>query len=699
MRACGLLLCSGVLYTLGIASALTACSARVAPVTVGKNVNQPSPSAVTATPGSLAFRAACEHQLTEAQQLLDQLTAPAAAKRSAHTVLNLANDIAQRIDATGALAGLYQSVHPDRAMREAAEQCEQQISKFVTELGLNRGYYDAVAAISAEASVAEDKRWVEKTLRDLRRSGVDKDEKTRDDIKALNEELVKISQEFAKNMREDVRTVLLDPSDLAGLPADYIEAHPVKDGKVAITTDYPDYVPVMTYAHAEPARQKLYAAFRMRGHPQNLDVLNRMIAARHKLAQLLGYKTYADYVTETRMIGSGKNASEFIEQIASIAEPRAKADYAQLLARKQKDVPTAKEVAEWDRGYYEEKVRSDSFAFSAQSVRPYFEYTRVKDGVMRTNEKLFGVSFVPVSNPSAWHEEVETYDVKKGDKIVGRFMLDMHPRADKYKHAAQFTFQSGIKDRQIPIGVLVCNFPNPKTAAQKTAAQKTVGQKTAAPALMEHKDVVTFFHEFGHLMHHIFGGDQKWLAFSGVATEWDFVEAPSQMLEEWAWDKQVLSTFAKHYQTNEAIPEALVKKMRAADEFGKGIQARVQMFYASLSLQLFSRDPKSLDTTAVVAELQNKYNPFHYVPGTYFHLSFGHLDGYSAGYYTYMWSLVIAKDLFSRFAKDGIMNEDVATAYRDQVLAPGGAHDAKDLVENFLGRPYSFDSFKTWLQR
>lgn len=657
------------------------CTSTRSGVNVGKVMTDPQPIPANA----ISFRAACEHQLSEARTILAQLTDKASAK-DAKSVLSAANDIAVLLDRSASLSSLYQSVHPDKAMREAAEHCEQEVSKFATELGLHRGYYDAVASIPAGNLQPEDKRWIDKTLRDLRRSGVDKDEATRNEIKRLNEELVKISQEFSKNMREDVRRVELTPAELEGLPADYLTAHPAKNGVITITTDYPDYVPVMTYAHSGQAREKLYRAFRLRGHPQNLSVLDRMVKARAQLAQVLGYKTYADYVTETRMIGSGKKAGEFIEEIAAIAEPRAKADYAELLARKRKDDPTATAVHEWDRGYYEEKVRADNFAFSAQSVRPYFEYSRVKEGVMRTNEKLFGVTFNKLAN-NAWHDEVETYDVLRAGKVIGRFMLDMHPRNDKYKHAAQFTYQSGVKDRQIPIGVLVCNFPNPK--------QVPAGQA----ALMEHKDVVTFFHEFGHLLHHIFGGEQKWLAFSGVATEWDFVEAPSQMLEEWAWDHKVLASFAKHYQSNETIPEALVKKMRTADEFGKGIQARVQMFYAALSLQLFSRSPAGLDSTALVSELQGKYSPFAYVPGTYFHLSFGHLDGYSAGYYTYMWSLVIAKDLFSRFAQQGMMNTDVATAYRDRVLAPGGSDDAAELVKGFLGRPYSFDSFKTWLQR
>jgi thimet oligopeptidase len=213
---------------------------------------------------------------------------------------------------------------------------------------------------------------------------------------------------------------------------------------------------------------------------------------------------------------------------------------------------------------------------------------------------------------------------------------------------------------------------------------------------MEHDDVVTLFHEFGHLVHHVLGGGQPWARFSGVATEWDFVEAPSQMLEEWAWDAQVLGSFA----TDEAgtpIPADLVGRMRAAQEFGKGYQVRTQMFYAATSY-LLHRD-RPADITAAVQQIQRKYDLFEPIPDTHFHASFGHLAGYTSAYYTYMWSLVIAKDLFSAFRADDLLDPAIAGRYRDEVLARGGSGDAADLVRGFLGRPYSFDAYAQWLDR
>jgi len=272
--------------------------------------------------------------------------------------------------------------------------------------------------------------------------------------------------------------------------------------------------------------------------------------------------------------------------------------------------------------------------------------------------------------------------VVDGGKVVARFFLDMHPRPQKYKHAAMFDLCVGVDDG-LPKAALVCNFPRPGPGE---------------PALLQHGDVETFFHEFGHLLHHLFGGRQRYLAFSGIATEWDFVEAPSQMYEEWAWDTGVLQRFARHHETGEPIPAELVARMRSAKEYGKGLQVATQMFYAALALELHARDPDGLDTTERMVALKQSLLPFPHEEGTAFQASFGHLNGYSAIYYTYMWSLVIAKDLFSRF--DGnLMDPQVAASYRQTILSAGGSKPASDLCRDFLGREYSTGPFEEWLNK
>jgi thimet oligopeptidase len=311
----------------------------------------------------------------------------------------------------------------------------------------------------------------------------------------------------------------------------------------------------------------------------------------------------------------------------------------------------------------------------AQEVRRYFDFAKVHQGLLDVTGRLFGLTYVPVEDASTWHPEVTSYDVELDGEHLGRIHLDLHPRERKYNHAAQFDLVRGVRDRQLAEGVLVCNFPR---------------------GLMDHDDVVTLFHEFGHLMHHVLAGRHEWVRFSGVATEWDFVEAPSQMLEEWAWDAGVLQMFATD-ESGTPIPAELVAAMRAADEFGKGFLARTQMFYAAVSYRFHLEVPD--DLTARLFELYPQYSLVAPLEGTHFHAGFGHLDGYTSAYYTYMWSLVIAKDMFSAFDPDDLFDPGIAHRYRDSVLAAGGSRDAAALVAGFLGRPYNTEAFTTWLNR
>jgi len=587
-------------------------------------------------------------------------------------------------------SGLAREVHPDQPMRKAAEQCESDVDRAATELSLDRPTYEALVRLNVSRADAATKHYVEKTIRDFKRAGVDKDEATRAKIKTLREELVKLGQEFNSNIATDVRMIEVEPSELDGLPDDFKRAHAARsNGKILLTTNNTDYQPFMMYAKSVRAREEFWKAYRLRGHPKNLAVLGRMLEARKELANLLGFETWADYITGDKMIGTRREASEFIQKIATAADDRLTADYKALLARKQRDTPAATSVDAWDSAYLQELVKNDLYKYDSQTVRPYFEYRRVKQGVMDLTSKMFGITFRAVPDAVVWHPDVEAFDVLEGSRLLGRIYLDMFPRDNKYKHYAQFTLINGKANRMLPEGVLVCNFPKPGAEPGLSGVE--------GAALMQHGDVETFFHEFGHLLHHVFGGHTRWAGISGVATEWDFVEAPSQMLEEWVWTPETLQTFARHYQTNEPIPADLVKRMKSADEFGKGIFVRQQMFYAATSLELHTRDPKGLDTGKVVAELQNKLTPFKFVDGTHFEESFTHLDGYSAIYYTYMWSLVIAKDMFTVFSKQGLMNPEAARLYRRTVLEPGGSKPAAELVKDFLGRPYTFEAYREWL--
>jgi thimet oligopeptidase len=571
-------------------------------------------------------------------------------------------------------------------MRETAEKVSQKVSAFNTEVSLNHAVFEAIRGLDVSAGDAETKYYVTRLLRDFRLAGVDKDEATRQRIQALRDQLTELGQAFDRNIRTDLRSVKTDARELEGLPRDYIARHtPDANGQITLTIDYPDSLPIFSYAQNEDLRKRMFMEYNNRAYPKNVDVLDQLIARRAELARLIGFDTWANYITADKMVGSAANASQFIDRVIAASGPKSEREYATLLRRKQQDVKGAAVVNGWERAYYSEMVRKTEYAFDSQSVRPYFPFDRVQQGLLDVTGKLFGVTYRQAPGTPVWDPSVEAYEVFEdapNGRLLGRFYLDMHPRPNKFNHAAAFPIRTGLSNRQVPEAALVCNLP---------------GGQPGDPGLMTHEDVVTFFHEFGHLVHAMLSGRHDWIGISGITTEQDFVEAPSQMLEEWTWDPATLATFARHHDTNQPIPEALVTQMRRANEFGKALGVRQQMLYARLSLSIYDRDPKSVDTTALVKELTNRITPYPYVEGTHFQTSFGHLDGYSAVYYTYMWSLLIAKDFFGQFDRANLLAPAVARKYRDTVLAPGGSKPAVALVHDFLGRPFEYKAWEQWL--
>ncbi|UGT44923.1 Zn-dependent oligopeptidase [Nocardia yamanashiensis] len=590
-------------------------------------------------------------------------------------VLGLWNDGDIALRAADSAAGLFAEVHPDGEVRGLAEKLVQDIDRVKTDRDLDRVLYETVVRTDPAGLDAIGVRMREHVLRDFRRAGVDSDDATRARLRAISERLAVLEQDFRRTITEDVRTLRFAPEVFDGLPDDFVDSHaPGEDELVEVSTDYPDYLPFRTFARDADARRALTVEFESRGWPANNDVLHEILDLRDEKARLLGYSGWPDYDAEVKMIGTGAAIAEFLERISAAAADAGRRELGELLARRQVDDPAATGVDRSESGYYLELIRRERFDVDAREVRRYFDFQRVRTGLLDVTGGLFGVEYRPVEVP-VWHEEVTAYDVYTDGERRGRIYLDLHPREGKYKHAAQFDLVAGVTDRQLPEGVLVCNFSR---------------------GLMEHDHVVTLFHEFGHLLHHVLGGRQRWARFSGVATEWDFVEAPSQMLEEWAWDPTVLATFAVD-DTGAPIPADLVARMREAHEFGKALGILTQVGYAAISYELHHDRPA--DHTAAVAAAMGRHSLIARVPDTHFQTSFGHLSGYTSGYYTYLWSLVIAKDLFSAFDPADLLDPAAAHRYRDRVLVPGGSRDAADLTADLLGRPFTFDAFRSWLNR
>ena len=591
-------------------------------------------------------------------------------------VLERWNDLTVALLNATTAAGLLGQAHPDAAIRDRADAAEQAVAAAGNEVRQDRRLYDALSAVDADGLDDGATRMLSMTLRDFRRAGVDRDDATRERLRELADRDKTLSQAFERNVSDDVREVRLRPEQLDGLPDDYVAAHPVgDDGLVTITTDYPDVFPFRTFAKDRDARHALYEQFDNRGWPVNDPMLRELTEIRRERARLLGYDGWPDYDAEVRMIGSEQAIGDFVERLDEAVGPASDRDLALLVDRQRQDHPDLDTMSWADVNYYCQVVERERFGLDAQEVRRYFTFDKVRAGLLDVTSRLFGLEYTERPDVPSWHEDVTTYDVSAEGTLLGRIYLDLHPRDGKFKHAAHFPLVKGVRDVQLPQSALLCNLPR---------------------GLMTHGDVVTLFHEFGHLIHAVVGGRQDWARFSGVATERDFIEAPSQMLEEWAWDAGVLASFATD-DGGEPIPAELVATMRAAHELGRGLDIRVQLFYAAISVGIHADVPDDLST--YIDGLAKRYMPFERVPGTHKHTSFGHLadEGYGSSYYTYLWSLVIAKDLFSAFDPDDLMAADLAQRYCDTVLAAGGSRDAADLVESFLGRPTDTEAFDRWL--
>lgn len=631
-----------------------------------------------------AFEKIENDRIAEAQRSIDAIEA-VKGPRSVHNTLAPYDDALRLINTARYLADIMQKVHPDAAFRDQATAMLTKSTAAATALSLDRDVYQALASLDLSKADAATRYYVERQLLEFRLAGVNKDDATRARLKQLNDQLTEEQSAFDRNIADDQRTIEVDSTaDLDGLPPDYIANHkPGADGKIQITTRYPDLFPVLTFAKNDDVRRRMMTAFLNMAYPKNDEVLLHMMQARYEIASLLGYASWADYNAADKMIGRASHIADFIQRLDDATRPAAQREYKMLLAQKQKLHAGATEIFDYDSWFYKELVRRSQYDFDSQSVRPYLPYEAVKKGVLDSAAKFFRVTFQQEKDAPAWDPAAETWDVIEKGKPIGRFYLDMHPRPGKYTHAEMNPVLDGVRGRQLPEAILICNLPAPTPTD---------------PGLNEIDDVVTFFHEFGHLMHWILGGQQQWSGISGINMEMDFVEAPSQMLEELIRCPQVLSSFAHHYKTGEPIPIELVTRMNRASAYGRANDVRLQTAFSAISLDVYKSQPQNVDLNTVAENDVRRYTLFHLSPETHFLASFGHLGGYSSVYYTYMFDKVIAEDFFAQFDPKDPLIGTAPERYRRLVLEPGGSMSANDLVKNFLGRPQNMDAFERWME-
>ncbi len=607
-------------------------------------------------------------------------------ERTLENSLLLFDTAIEQLNLAGAQAGILNSVAADKAVRDQAQTEAQRVAMAGSALSLNREVYDALVAIKLDGASAPTKHFVERTLLGYRLAGVDKDQATRDRLHALHDKATMLSLGFGRNIQEGAKTIEATPGELEGLPTDYIARHPAKTGedgqeRVTLTTDPPDMMPVMTYAANAALRERMFLAYNTRAYPANRQILLDLLATRQEIAGVLGFRSWADLATADQMMKSAANVRAFLKKLDDASREGAKLEHEQVLDFARQRQPELDEIDITSRGYWYEQFRRTRFDFDSQSVRPYFPYARVEAGVLETAARLFKVEFKPSGAP-AWDKAVSVYEVFDDGRLVGRFYLDMHPREGKDKWFSAAPVVTGVRGRAMPEAALICNFP---------------ASDGSDPGLLQYSDVVTFFHEFGHLMHAILGGQTEWAGLSGFATEGDFIEVPSQMLEEFFRDEKLLQAFAKHYQTNEVLPAELIRTMKRAGAFGRADWIRTQLYYTTLSLDLHDQDPAGIDPDVITRELYKQFQPWTWLEGNKMYASFGHLTGYSSNYYTYMFDKVIALDFFAQFDPADLLGGDTGSRYRKLVLEQGGSKPGRELVRDFLGRDEQYAAFSNWL--
>ena len=588
----------------------------------------------------------------------------------------------EQLNLAGSQAGVMNSVAPSAAVRDQAQNEAQRIAMVGSKLSLHRGVYEALASLDLSHVSPTTRHYVERTLLGYRLAGVDQDDATRARLQKLEEEATRLSLEFSRNIQEGAKSIEATVDELAGLPEDFIKRHqPDAKGTVRISTDPPEMQPVMTFAASAELRQRMFLAYNTRAYPTNRQILLDLLKTRQEIARTLGFRSWADRATADQMMGSAENVRAFIEKLNQASRTGAEREHRMIAGFAQEHEPGLEEIDITSRGYWYEQYRRSAFDFDSQSVRPYFPYARVEEGVLATAAKLFSVEFRPSTAPS-WHESVSVYEVWDEGRLAGRFHLDMHPREGKDKWFSAAPLVTGVRGGNLPEAALICNFP---------------GGDEEDPGLLQYSDVVTYFHEFGHLMHAILGGNTEWVGLSGFATEGDFIEVPSQMLEEFFRDEKLLQSFARHYQTGAELPAPLIRKMKAASAFGRADWVRSQLYYTAISLEFHDQEAATLDPDSFIKALYQSLQPWGWLDGNRMYASFGHLTGYSSNYYTYAFDKVIALDFFNQFDPADLLSGPAIKRYRKAVLEQGGSMPGRAMVQAFLGRDEEFTAFADWI--
>ncbi|WP_428423836.1 M3 family metallopeptidase [Methylibium sp.] len=621
-----------------------------------------------------AVKARCDATLREVQAQTRRI----AAGTGQGGVLIELDRLGQLVDDHLGPVFFLSNVHPTKAVRDAAEACELRYQAFTSRLYQNAKIYARLQRLRAGDAI--DTQMRTDLLASFEDAGVGLPAQRRERARLLNNELGRLSQDFERRLREDNTRVAFTDSELDGVPAGVWAAAPRDpQGRVLLGLDYPTYSPVVEGARSPEARERIWRAFQARGGQPNLKTLARLGEKRRSYARLFGLASYADFTLRRRMAQRVDNVQAFLEEVKSALGQREERDLVELRAAKASELqtaPGATPLKRWDVPYYIERVKRERFALDQNSFRRYFPPQASVDFVFAVAGRLFGVGFKPLEQ-TLWHPDVKAYAVvdAASQRTLATLYLDLYPRPGKYGHAAVWPLRgSSTWSGQLPTAALVTNFDRQGLTLD---------------------ELETLLHEFGHALH-VTLSHTRYAAQAGTAVKLDFVEAPSQMLEEWVYDAQVLALFQQVCATCEPVPADLLERAVRSRSFAKGLQFARQHLYASYDLALHDKDAP--EPMALWARMESA-TPLGYEPGSLFPAGFSHVaGGYGAGYYAYLWSLAIAQDLRTAFAANPL-DAKVGQRYREAVLANGGQAPPAELVARFLGRAPNNAAFFEWLER
>lgn len=599
------------------------------------------------------------------------------------------------------ISGIYFNLFSAEANDEhqkLAQEISPILSAFSSDISLDSEVFAKIKFVYDNRTqlklIGEDLKLTEKMYKDFVRNGAILSPADKEKLRALDQELSVLSPQFSENVLKATNAFELwinDEKELAGLPDSAIEAAKIaaeqknKDGvskgQWLFTLHGPSLIPFMTYCSTRALREKMWRASSTKsfgGEFNNSDIVLKIVRLKHQRAQIMGFKNHADYVLEERMAQKPETVFAFIEKLLEPSKKAAARDLDEVRSFK-KDLEGSDDIRPWDFAYYSEKLKEKKYAFNEEELRPYFKLENVIEGVFEHARKLYGISFKPVTGIPVYHPDVKTFEVfdeENNNAYVGLFYMDFFPRETKKGGAWMTSYrEQGLwgSDIKRPHVSIVCNFTKPTPTT---------------PSLLTYDEVTTLFHEFGHALHGLLS-QCKYKSLSGTNVYWDFVELPSQIMENWAKEKEGLDLFAKHYQTNEPIPAELVEKIKRSQKFQTGWMSLRQLSFAWLDMSWYTTDPATIQNVdAFETMIGDKTRLLPKEAGTNMSCSFSHIfgGGYSAGYYSYKWAEVLDADAFEFFKEKGLFNKDVATKFKNSVLSQGGTKHPMDLYKEFRGR-------------